>query len=163
MSFLNNLGGLISQFGGASQDQVASAAADHVDSMDADQLAGHLTDGVQNMNAGQLGALATSILGALSNHGQPESAAQDAGVSTDDAQAGDGNAVSALIEHAQQNPAALKDAAIDFMKNNPQAIEQFAPDFLKGIISKFAGYLPATSDAFSLRPRRAEERRCKNR
>jgi hypothetical protein len=139
MSFLNNLGGLLSQFTNASPEAVQSAAADHLDSMDTGQLAGHLSDGAQNMNAGQLGALATSLLGALSNHGHDESQIQDAGVSTADAQAGDGDAVTQLIAHAQQNPAALKDAAIDFIKNNPQAVEQFAPDFLKGIISKFAG------------------------
>ena len=139
MSFLNNIGGLLAQFSGASPEQVQSAAADHVGSMDAGELADHLTDSAQNMNSGQLGALASSILGALSNHGHDEAALQDAGVSPSDAQAGDGNAVTALIAHAQQNPGALKDAAVDFIKNNPQAVEQFAPDFLKGIIAKFAG------------------------
>ena len=139
MSFLNSLGGLLSQFTSATPERVQSAAADHVDSMDADQLAGHLAEGAQNMNAGQLGALATSILGALNNHGHDEAQVQDAGVSTSDAQAGDSDAVTQLIAHAQQNPAVLKDAAIDFIKNNPQAVEQFAPDFLKGIIAKFAG------------------------
>jgi hypothetical protein len=137
MSFLNNLGGLLSAFSGAQPEQVQAAAADHVQGMDAGQLADHLTDSAQNMNSGQLGALATSLLGALGNHGQDQSAVQDAGVSTADAQAGDGNAVTALIEHAQQNPAALKDAALDFIKNNPGAVQQFAPDFLKGILSKF--------------------------
>jgi hypothetical protein len=107
--------------------------------MDAGQLAGHLTEGAQNMNAGQLAQLATSLLAALSNHGHDEATIQDSGVSTTDAQAGDGNAVTALIAHAQQNPGALKDAAIDFIRNNPGAVEQFAPDFLKGIIAKFAG------------------------
>jgi hypothetical protein len=138
MSFLNNIGGLIAQFGGASSDQVASAAADHVGAMDSGELADHLTTGAQNMNSGQLGQLATSLLGALSNHGHDEAAVQDAGVSTEAATAGDGDAVAALIEHAQQNPAALKDAAVDFIKNNPGVVEQFAPDFLKGIIAKFA-------------------------
>jgi hypothetical protein len=139
MSFLNNIGGLLAQFSGAAPEQVQAAAADHVDSMDTGELADHLTQGAQNMNSSQLGQLASSLLGALSNHGHDEAAVQDAGVSTADAQAGDGDAVTALIEHAQQNPAALKDAAVDFIKNNPQAVEQFAPDFLKGIISKFAG------------------------
>jgi hypothetical protein len=139
MSFLNNIGGLLAQFSGAAPGQVQDAAADHVGSMDSNELAGHLTDSTQNMSAGTLGQLATSLLGALNNHGHDESAIQDAGVSTGDAQAGGQDAVSALIAHAQQNPAALKDAAVDFIKNNPQAVEQFAPDFLKGIIAKFAG------------------------
>jgi hypothetical protein len=139
MSFLNNIGGLLAQFGGAPSEQVTAAAADHVDSLDTAQLAGHLTQSAQNLNAGQLGQLATSLLGALSNHGHDEAAVRDAGVSTGDAQAGDVNAVTALIAHAQQNPGALKDAAIDFIRNNPQAVEQFAPDFLKGIIARFAG------------------------
>ncbi|MGD0474438.1 MAG: hypothetical protein ABSB70_14670 [Candidatus Velthaea sp.] len=140
MSFLNNIGGLLSQFTSAPPSQVQSAAADHIGGMDADQLAGHLSDSAQNLNAGQLGQLATSILGALTSQGQNAAAvANNAGVSTADAQAGDQDAVTALISHAQQNPAALKDAAIDFIKNNPQAVQQFAPDFLKGILSKFAG------------------------
>lgn len=139
MSFLNNIGGLLAQFSGAAPGQVQSAAADHVGSMDSGELAGHLQDSAQTMNAGTLGQLASSLLGALSNHGHDESALQDAGVSTTDAQSGDTNAVTALIAHAQQNPAALKDAALDFIKKNPQAVEQFAPDFLKGILAKFAG------------------------
>jgi hypothetical protein len=139
MSFLNNLGGLLSQFTGAAPDQVQSAAADHVGSLDTSQLASNLTDSARNLNSGQLGALATSLLGALSNHGHDEATIQDAGVSTAAAQAGDTDSVTALIAHAQQNPAALKDAAVDFIKNNPQAVEQFAPDFLKGILSKFSG------------------------
>ncbi len=138
MSFLNNIGGLLAQFTGASPDQVQSAAADHVGDMDTGELAGHLTQSVQGLDTGQIGALATSLLGALSNHGHDEAAIGDAGVSTTDARAGDGDAVTALIQHAQQNPGALKDAAVDFIKNNPQAVEQFAPDFLKGIIAKFA-------------------------
>jgi hypothetical protein len=139
MSFLNNIAGLLSQFSGAAPEQVQSAAADHVGGMDAGQLAGHLTDGAQNMNGGQLMQLASSLLGALGNHGHDETKLQDAGISTDDAQAGDQDAVTALISHAQQNPAALKDAAIDFIRNNPQAVQQFAPDFLKGILSKIDG------------------------
>jgi hypothetical protein len=139
VSFLNNLGGLLSQFSGAAPEQVQSAAADHVAGMDAGQLAGHLADSAQNLNSGQLGQLATSLLGALSNHGHNEAAIADAGVSTTAAQAGDQSSVIGLITHAQQNPAALKDAALDFIKNNPQAVQQFAPDFLKGILGKFAG------------------------
>lgn len=139
MSFLGNIGGLLGQFAGAAPGQVQAAAADHVDSMDTGELAGHLTQGAQNMSSGTLGQLATSLLAALRNHGHDESKVQDAGISTGDAQGGDMDAVTALIAHAQQNPAALKDAAIDFIKNNPQVVEQFAPDFLKGILSKFAG------------------------
>ncbi len=138
MSFLNNIGGLIAQFSNAAPGQVESAAAEHVGTMDSGELGGHLADTAQNLNTGQLGQLAQSLLGALGNHGQSEAAVQDAGVATGAAQSGDMNAVTALIAHAEQNPAALKDAAVDFIKNNPQTVEQFAPDFLKGIISKFA-------------------------
>ncbi len=141
MSFLNNLnvGGLIAQLSGARPGDVADAAADHIGEMDSDELAGHLTTGAQAFDRGTLGSLASSILGALSTYGHDERSVQDAGVATDAAQNGDGGAVGDLIAHAQQNPAALKDAALDFIKNNPQAVEQFAPDFLKGIIAKFAG------------------------
>ena len=142
MSFLNNLGnlgGLLSQFSAAQPEQIQAAAADHVDSMDSGQLAGHLTDSAQNFNPAQLGQLATTLLGALSNHGHDEARLQDAGISTSDAQAGDWDAVTALIAHAQQNPAALKDAAIQFIRSNPQVVQQFAPDFLKGVVAKFAG------------------------
>ena len=137
MSFLDNLGGLIKQFSGAAPGDIGAAAADHVGGMDSGELAAHLLGSAQNMNGGQLGALATSLLGALNNHGQDTGAVQDAGVATGAAQSGDGNAVADLIAHAQQNPAALKDAAIDFLKNHPQAVEQFTPDFLKGIVSRF--------------------------
>ncbi len=139
MSFFNSISGLLSQFGGASSEQVGAAAADHVQSLDTGELASHLLQGAQNMESGQLGSLATSLLGALGNHGHDEAAVQDAGISTTAAQAGDGDAVSALIAHAQEHPEALKDAAIDFIKSNPQVVEQFAPDFLKGIIAKIAG------------------------
>ena len=61
MSFLNNLGGLLSQFSGAPPEQVVSAAADHVGSLDTSQLASHLTDSAQNLNSGQLGALADVV------------------------------------------------------------------------------------------------------
>ncbi len=138
MSFLNNIGGLLNEFTGAAPEQIESATAQHVDSMDSGELAGHLTSGAQNMNSGMLGNLASSLLGSLSNHGQNAAAVDAAGVSTDAAQSGDPSAVTSLIEHAQQNPGALKDAAIDFIKNNPQAVEQFAPGFLKGILSKFS-------------------------
>ncbi|MFN2460867.1 MAG: hypothetical protein ABR591_09305 [Candidatus Velthaea sp.] len=139
MSFLNNLGGLVQQFTGANPQQVEAAAADHVGSMDTGELAGHLSAGAQNMDSGTLGSLAHSLLGALSAHGHDESQVQDAGVSTGDARAGDTNAVTGLISHAQQNPAALKDAAVEFIKNNPRAVEQFAPDFVKGLMAKFGG------------------------
>lgn len=139
MSFLNNIGGLLSQFSAAPPAQVQAAAADHVDSMDAGELAGHLSQSAQNFNPGQLAQLATTLLGALSDHGHDEAAVQDSGVPTAAAQAGNTDAVTALIAHARQNPAALKDAAVAFIKNNPAAVQQFAPDFLKGIISKFAG------------------------
>jgi hypothetical protein len=137
MSFLDNLGGLLKQFSGASPADVGAAAADHVDGMDPNALASHLTDSVQNLNGGQLSQLASSLLGALGNHGQDAGSVAAAGVPTDAATSGDSNAVADLIAHAQQNPAALKDAAMDFVKNNPDAVQQFTPDFLKGIVAKF--------------------------
>ena len=139
MSFLNKLSGLVQQFTSADSGTVEAAASDHVAGIDPGELANHLTTGAQNMDAGTLGNLAQSLLAALSAHGHDEATVQDSGVSTSDAQAGDSNAVTALIAHAQQNPGALKDAAVDFIKRNPQAVEQFAPDFLKGLIAKFAG------------------------
>lgn len=139
MSFLDNIGGLLKQFSGAAPDDVSAAAAGHVEGMDADQLATHLTQSVSSMDGSQLGQLATSLLGALDNHGQDAAAVDAAGVSTGAATSGDANAVADLIAHAQQNPAALKDAALDFIKNNPQAVQQFTPDFLKGIVAKFTG------------------------
>lgn len=139
MSFFNNIGGLIQQFSGASPTAVESAATDHIGSMDTGDLVSHLTTAAQNMNTGSLGGLAQSLLGALSAHGHDEAKIQDGGIDTGAAQSGDTNAVTDLIAHAQQNPAALKDAAIAFIKNNPQAVEAFAPDFVKGLIAKFAG------------------------
>ncbi len=137
MSFLNNIGGLLQQFANAKPDEVENAASDHVSGMDSSELVDHLSASAQNMDAGTLGSLATSLLGALTAHGHDESQVQDAGIATGDARNGDLGAVTGLIEHAEHNPGALKDAAVDFIKNNPQAVEQLTPDFLKGLLAKF--------------------------
>ncbi len=131
-----DIGALVSRLAGADRGAVAQAAGDHVAGMDTDELAGHVTQAAQSMDGGSLGTLAQSLLGALANHGSGEGDAQDAGVPTDDAKAGDGDAVSQLISHVAQNPAALREAATTFLSQNPQLVQQFAPDFAKGILAK---------------------------
>ena len=127
-----------SLLGGAAPQDVAAATSDHVASTDPDTLASHLTDGTQNLDQGGLAQLAQSLLGALAKNGHDETQAQDAGVDTEAAAAGDQQNVVALIEHARDNPAALRDAAVDFAKSNPQLLSQM-PGLLEGVLGRLRG------------------------
>jgi hypothetical protein len=140
MSFFDNLGGMLGKLTGADPSDVADAATDHVEGMDAGQLADHLKNSIPNMDSSSLGGLAQSVMNALSAHGHDESTINDSGVDTAAAQSGDAGSVMDLISHAQQNPGALKDAAMNFIRDNPQAVQQFTPDFLKGIVGKLTGH-----------------------
>ncbi|BDE04999.1 hypothetical protein WPS_02750 [Vulcanimicrobium alpinum] len=133
--FENLLNQAQSLLGSASPQQVADATRDHVADADPGQLADHLTQGAQGMNGSQLAALGTSLLGALSAHGHDEATAQDAGVDTNAAKSGDQQNVVALIQHAQQNPGALRDAAVSFVQQNPQVLQQL-PGLLQGVLSR---------------------------
>lgn len=124
-----------SLLGGADPQQVGDAARDHVADVPPDQLAQHLSDGAQNLDQGGLASLGKSLLGALSQHGHDESTAQDAGVDTGAAANGDQGNVVALIQHARQNPAALRDAAVQFVQQNPQVLTQL-PGLLQGIMGR---------------------------
>lgn len=133
--FENLLNQAQSLLGSASPQQVADATRDHVADTDPGQLADHLAQGAQGMNGSQLAALGTSLLGALSAHGHDEATAQDAGVDTNAAKSGDQQNVVALIQHAQQNPGALRDAAVSFVQQNPQVLQQL-PGLLQGVLSR---------------------------
>ncbi len=124
-----------SLLGGADPQQVGDAARDHVGDVPPDQLAQHLTEGAQNLDQGGLASLGQSLLGALSQHGQAESTAQDAGVDTAAAAGGDQGNVVALIQHAAQNPDALRDAAVQFVQKDPQVLTQL-PGLLQGIMGR---------------------------
>lgn len=127
-----------SMLSSADPQQVADATRDHVDQTDPGTLADHLTQGAQGMDSGQLGGLAQTLLGALSNHGHDEATAQDAGVDTQAAQQGDQGNVIALIQHAQQNPAALRDAAVAYVQQNPQILQKL-PGLLQGVMGRLGG------------------------
>jgi hypothetical protein len=124
--------------GGADPNDVADATADHVADVPSDELAQHLADGAQNMDQGSLASLGQSLLSALSAHGHDESQVQDAGVDTAAAADGDQDSVMALIEHAQQNPGALRDAAVSYVQQNPQMLSQL-PGLLSGVMGRLRG------------------------
>ncbi len=124
-----------SLLGNADPQQVGDAARDHVADVPPDQLAQHLTDGARNLDQGGLAALGQSLLGALAQHGHDEAQAQDAGVDTAAAANGDQGNVVALIQHAKDNPAALRDAAVQYVQQNPQVLTQL-PGLLQGIMGK---------------------------
>jgi hypothetical protein len=118
--------------------QVADATRDHVEQTDPSQLAQHLAQGAQGMDGGQLATLGRTLLGALANHGHDEAKVQDGGIDPQAAQNGDQQNVVALIEHAQQNPGALRDAAVQFVQQNPQALQQL-PGLLQGVLGRLRG------------------------
>jgi hypothetical protein len=124
-----------SLLGGADPQQVGDAARDHIADVPPDQLAQHLADGAQNLDQGGLASLGQTLLGSLAQHGHDESQAQDAGVDTGAAASGDQGNVVALIQHAAQNPAALRDAAVQFVQKDPQVLTQL-PGLLQGIMGK---------------------------
>lgn len=121
--------------GDADPDDVADATREHVGQTDTGELVQHLTQGAQGMDQGGLASLGTALLGALSQHGHDESQAQDAGVDTAAATNGDQGSVVALIQHASQNPAALKDAVVSFAQQNPQMLAQL-PGLLQGVMGR---------------------------
>ena len=133
------LEGLIAQARSALQtvepEQAANATRDHVETLDGQTLAQHLSDAAQTMGGTQLATLGQSILGALAQNGHDEKQLNDAGVSPDDAAAGDQASVVALIEHAAQNPAALRDAAVQLVRADPQLLAQL-PGLVQGVMAR---------------------------
>jgi hypothetical protein len=127
-----------SLLGGTAPEDVAAATSNHVAGTDPDTLANHLTSGAQNLDTGGLAQLAQSLLGALAKNGHDEKQAQDSGVDTNAASAGDQQNVVALIEHARDNPAALRDAAVNFAKTNPQLLTQI-PGLVEGVLGRLRG------------------------
>jgi hypothetical protein len=144
MSFMDGLekmaGGLL---GGATQQQTADAAADHVAQTDPNQLADHLTDSVGTMNQSSLSNLGQELLHAYTNHqsysGDANSATQEAGVSQAAVAAGDPGAVGTMIQFAKMHPEVLQSAATAFMQRNPAALTQLAPGLLQGILGRLGG------------------------
>ena len=116
-------------------EQAANATRDHVEMLDAESLAQHLKDAAQTMGGAQLASLGQSVLSALAQNGHDEAHVQDAGLSPDDAAAGNQQSVVALIEHAAQNPAALRDAAVQFVRQDPQLLAQL-PGLVQGVLGR---------------------------
>ncbi len=141
MSFMDEIGKLAGSFlGGASPQQAANAASEHVNSTDPSELAGHLTQSLGNLDQGSIASLGTQLLSAFENH--PAStedgatAAENAGVSSDAVAAGEPGAVGALLNYAKNNPQVLQSAAAAFMQHNPSAIQSLAPQLLQGIMGR---------------------------
>jgi hypothetical protein len=118
--------------------QVADATREHVEQTDPGTLADHVAEGAQGMNSGQLGMLAQTLLGALQKAGQDEETVQNAGVQTDAAASGDQQNVVALIQHAAQNPQALRDAVVQFVQHDPQVLTKL-PGLAQGVLGKLGG------------------------
>jgi hypothetical protein len=127
-----------SLLGQTSPQQVGDATRDHVEQTDPNELAQHLAQGAQGMDGGQLSTLGRTLLGALANRGHDESQVRDGGVDAQAVQNGDRQNVVALIEHAQQNPGALRDAAVQFVHQNPQVLQQL-PGLLQGVLGRLRG------------------------
>ena len=133
------LEGLVAQARSALQsvepEQAASATRDHVETLDAQTLAQHLSDAAQTMGGTQLATLGQSLLSALAQNGHDETQLNDAGVSPNAAAAGDQASVVSLIEHAAQNPAALRDAVVQVVRTDPQLLAQL-PGLVQGVLAK---------------------------
>ncbi len=144
MSFMDEIGKMAGGFlGGASPQDAAAAASDHVATMDSNQLGDHLTQSLGNMDQSSLMGLGQQLLSTFTNHagysGDANTATQDAGVSQADVAAGDPSAIGSLIQMAKSNPGVLQQAASKFLGDNPNAISSLAPGLLQGIMSKLGG------------------------
>lgn len=115
--------------------QVAGATRDHVAQMPAENLATHLAGAAPTLDGGSLAQLGQALLRALANHGHDESQANDGGIDTSAASNGDQQNVVALIQHAQQHPAALRDAVVSFVEKNPQVLAQ-VPGLMEGVLGR---------------------------
>jgi hypothetical protein len=130
------LGAAEKLLGGASAGDLQDAAQEHVGGLDSREIVNHLLGMVPNLPDDARAELAQTVLGALGQNGTDESAVQDAGVATDDAKAGDPDALNALLQHAAGDPASLKDAAVSYITNNPQLLAQYAPKLMQGILGR---------------------------
>ena len=144
MSFMDNLGKMAGDFlGGATPQQAADAASDHVANADPGEVADGLTQSVPNMNQSTLSSLGQQLLQTYTNHqgygGDANSATQEAGVSQASVAAGDPQAVGTLLQFAKNHPEVLQTAASAFMQRNPGAVASLAPSLLQGIMGRFGG------------------------
>jgi hypothetical protein len=144
MSFMDEIGKLAGGFlGGASPQQAADAAADHVQSADPSATADHLTQSLGNFDPATLSNHGQQLLSSYTNHqsypGDANSATQEAGVSQDAVAAGEPGALGTMLQFAKNHPEVLQNAASAFMQKNPGAISQLAPGLLQGIMGKLGG------------------------
>ncbi|GAC1519988.1 MAG: hypothetical protein NVS2B3_16360 [Vulcanimicrobiaceae bacterium] len=144
MSFMDNIGKMAEgMLGGANPEEAASAASDHVQSMEPGELGDHLTQSLGTMDQPSIAGLGQQLLQSFTNHagyaGDANTATQDAGVSQAAVAAGDPGAVGMLINMAKNNPAVLQSAASSFLGKNPNALTQLAPGLLQGILGRLGG------------------------
>jgi hypothetical protein len=144
MSFMDGLEKMVGQFmGGASPQQAADAASEHVASSDPNELAGHLQQSLGSMDPSSLSGLGQQLLESFTNHPasteDANAATASAGVSAADVASGDQGAIGSLIAYAKSNPQVLQSAASAFMQKNPGAIAQLAPGLLQGIMGRLGG------------------------
>ncbi len=143
MSFMDNLASMAGKFlGGASPQEAADAASDHVAGMDPNELAGHLQQSLGSMDTSSLASLGQSLLSAFTSHPPApngDQAAADAGTTEEAVAGGSPNAISSLIDYGKSHPEVLQAASAAFMQHNPQALEQMAPGLISGIMDRLKG------------------------
>jgi hypothetical protein len=143
MSFMDEIGKLAEGFlGGATPQQAADAAADHVQSADPSATADHLTQSLGNFDPATLSNLGQQLLSSYTNHQSypgDANSAQEAGVSQDAVAAGEPGALATMLQFAKNHPEVLQNAASAFMQKNPAAISQLVPGLLQGIMGKLGG------------------------
>ena len=135
---MENIESLIGQvFGGATAQQVASAASAHVQEADPNELADHLTQSANTMDQSSAASLGSELLAALTQHTGGAASAMDAtGVTQQSVTSGEPGAVSALVQYAKSNPQVLQAAASAFMQRNPAALTSLAPGLIQGILGR---------------------------
>ena len=142
MDGLSKLAGNLFGGGNADPAEVAQAASDHIDSLDANTLAGHLKDSLGTMDQNSIGQLGQELLSAFNNHpaspADGDTAAAAAGTSSDAVAAGEPGAVGSLIDYAKQHPELLSQASQAFTQGNISSLSQMAPGFVNEILGRLA-------------------------
>ena len=124
MSFYDRVADAASRFwSGLTQEDMAKAAAMHVETMDVERLAGALETSIPRFDEPTRAALECALLEAMGSSDRPGTAATPASLSE-------------LVERAKNLPRLLPDAAGAFLRHNPQALKELDPVLLEEIKSR---------------------------
>ena len=121
-------------FGNFAPVQVAQAAEKFIGKMDEAVLARALAQSQTQLTPAARANLVEAIIGAFRGRGESsQDAAEGAGTTLDSLEAGDPQAVDALMRYARENPGLLKDAATKLIARDPQILRQLPPELGDGI------------------------------